>query len=155
MTDLGTSEPSATAPGFVAYTSVPPAEQALEQHLGANASFKLPASYQEGFVKFLPWFVLLFLPFHIAGVLLLFGVTVLAMFVGSFGWLGAIFSAAILVCNVIALPGLFKRTRTGWSFFVYAQALGALSNLISFSIFGLIMSVAMFWIAFQVKYKYS
>jgi hypothetical protein len=154
MTDLGTSEANAT-PGFVAYTAVPSAEQLLEQHLGANAAFKLPPSYQEGFVKFLPWFVLIFLPFHIAGVLLLFGVTALAMLVGSFGWLGAIFSALILACDVIALPGLFKRTRNGWAFFVYAQALGALSNLLNFSLFGLLVSVAMFWIAFQVKYKYT
>ena len=154
MTDLGTNEAAATAPGFVAYTSVPPAEQFLEQHLGESAQFKLPANYQEGFVKFLPWFVLIFLPFHIAGVLLLFGVTALAMLFGSFGWLGAIFSALILACDIIALPGLFQRTRTGWTFFVYAQALGALSNLINFSIFGLLVSVAMFWVAFQVKYKY-
>lgn len=155
MTDLGTSGASATAPGFVAYTSVPPAEQFLEQHLGESAPFKLPLSYQDGFVKFLPWFTLIFLPIHIAGVLLLFGVTALAMLFGSFGWLSAIFSALILTCDIIALPGLFKRTRTGWTFFVYAQALGALSNLFNFSLFGLLVSLVMFWIAFQVKYKYD
>jgi hypothetical protein len=155
MTDFATSEASATAPSFVAYTAVPAAEQLLEQHLGANAAVKLPPNLQEGFVKFFPWITLIFLPFHIAAVLLLFGFTALAMFFGSFGWVSAIFSAAILVCDVIALPGLFKRTQKGWTFFVYAQAIAALSNLVSFSIFGLLVSVALFWVAFQVKYKYT
>lgn len=155
MTDYQTGEMGGTtAPAFTAYTALPPAEQFLEQHLGESAPVKLPESYREGFAKFLPWLTLIFLPIHIASVLLLFGITALAMLFGSFGWLSAIFSAGVLVCDIIALPGLFKRARSGWAFFVYALAIGLVQNLISFSFFGLVMSVLLFWLAFQIKYLY-
>ncbi len=143
------------APPFVAYTAVPQVEAPLEQHLGANAPFKLPAQHQETFVKLLPWITVVFMPFHFAAVLLLFGVSALASLVGHFGWTGALLSAATLACDVIALPGLFKRTRQGWAFFVYAQAIGVVGKLFSFSLFGLHTSLVLLWLSFQVKYKYS
>lgn len=140
--------------GFVAYTAFPPVEEALEQQLGEQGKLKLPERYREGFVKFLPWFVLLFLPLHFAAVLLLLGVTALGTLFGSFSFGGALLSSGVFVLDIIALPGLFARTRKGWTFWLYALALGAASSLLSLSVFGLLMSVVFFWVAFQIKYQY-
>lgn len=154
-TNLQPASPEGVPQPFIAYTALPQAEQWVEQHLGANAPFKLPTQHQETFVKLFPWVTLVFMPFHFAAVMLLFGVTALASLVGHFGWTSAILSAATLACDVIALPGLFKRARRGWAFFVYAQVIGIVSDLVSSSLFGLVTSIALLWISFQVKYKYS
>ena len=58
------------------------------------------------------------------------------------------------VLDAIALPGLFARTRKGWAFFSYAILLSALGKVLSLSLFGLLISALMVWIAFQVKYHY-
>lgn len=141
-------------PAFAAYTAFPPVEEALEQQLGDKGKLILPERYREGFVKFLPWVVLLFLPIHFAAVLLLLGVTALGTLFGSFSFGGALLSSGVFLLDVIALPGLFARTRKGWTFWVYALALGAASSLLSLSVFGLLMSVVFFWVAFQIKYQY-
>jgi len=139
---------------FEPYTAFAGVEQTLEQHLGATSKLQLPDNMRAGFVRFLPWVALFFMPFHFAAVLLLLGISALAALVGSTSILGALVSAGILVLDVIALPGLFARKRQGWAFFTYAIALGAVGNLLSLSIFGLVMSAALLWLAFQVKYQY-
>ncbi len=147
--------PSAANPqAFEPYTAFDSVEQTLEQHLGATSKVQLPTNMRAGFVRFLPWVALLFLPIHFAGVLLLLGISALATLVGSTSIVGALVSAGVLVLDVIALPGLFGRTRHGWAFFVYAIALGAVGNVLSFSLFGLVVSAALLWLAFQVKYHY-
>jgi hypothetical protein len=148
------SESSATQPRFRSYTSFPAIEQSVEQVLGPNGKLVLPERHQLTFVRFLPWIALAFLPIHFFGVLLLLGVTAFATLFGSGSILGAVLSALVLVLDVIALPGLFNRTRRGWEFFTYAAVVGAISNLTSLSLFGLLLSAAVLWLAFQVKYQY-
>lgn len=139
---------------FEPYTAFAPAEEAIEQHLGARSKLQLPPQYRETFVRFLPWMALLFLPLHFGAVLLLLGVSALGTLFGSFSYGAALISTGVFVLDVIALPGLFARSRRGWAFYVYALALSAVGNLLDLSIFGLLFSLAFFWIAFQVKYKY-
>lgn len=148
--DMGNA---ANAP-FEPYTAFGSVEQTLEQHLGAASKLQLPENMRENFVRFLPWVALLFLPVHFAAVLLLLGVSALATLVGSPSIISALVSVGVLVLDVIALPGLFARKRQGWAFFTYAIAVGALSDLLSFSIFGLVISAALLWFSFQVKYQY-
>jgi hypothetical protein len=145
---------TATQPRFRSYTSFPAIEQAVEQVLGPNGKLVLPERHQLSFVRFLPWIALAFLPIHFIGLLVLLGVTAVATVFGSGSIMSALLSAAVLVLDVIALPGLFKRTRRGWEFFTYAATLGAISNLLGLSLFGLLMSAAVLWLAFQVKYQY-
>jgi len=140
------------APAFIPYTVLPAAEAALEQQLGPKSKLQLPQQYQAGFVRALPWVAVLFLPLQLAGVSLVLGLS-------AFGGVGsttrALLSAAVFVLDLIALPGLFKRSRRGWAFFTYALSLGALNNLLGASWFGLVISVALVWLAFQVKYRYA
>lgn len=145
---------NASNASFEPYTAFSGVEQTLEQHLGATSKLQLPENMRAGFVRFLPWVALLFLPLHFAAVLLLLGISALATLVGSPSIIGALVSVGVLVLDVIALPGLFARKRQGWAFFTYAIAAGAVGDLLSFSIFGLVMSAALLWLSFQVKYHY-
>lgn len=140
---------------FVAYTHAPQAEAFLEQHLGPRAPLQLPERWRENFVHYFPWVALVFLPLQLVAVLALLGLSALAALFGHVSALSGIFAVAILVCDVAALPGLFARTRQGWMFFTYALALGAVQNLVRFSLFGLLVQIALIWIAFQVKYRYG
>jgi hypothetical protein len=56
---------------------------------------------------------------------------------------------------VIALPGLFARTRKGWAFFMYGQFVIVLGDLLKGSLFGLAVMAVVIWAAFQVKHHYS
>lgn len=140
--------------GFVPYTVFPGLEHALERQLGQASKFQLREEQRDGFVRYLPWIALLMLPLQLGGVLLLLGISAFAKLLGSGSFLPALISAGAFVLDVIALPGLFSNTRKGWAFFTYAIMLGALGKAISLSLFGLLISALLLWIAFQVKYRY-
>lgn len=141
--------------GFAPYTVVPQLEQLLEEHLGARSKMLMPVAHQETFVRIFPWFALAFLPFHFGAVSLLLGATAVATLVGYFAWTSVWLPLATLVFDVIALPGLFARTRKGWAFFMYAQAASTVASLLDASLFGLVTSGLIFWVAFQVKRHYA
>ena len=126
----------------------------LERYLGAAGKFQRSEQQRSSFVRFLPWMALLFLPLQLGGVLLLLGATAVAKLMGTGSLLPALLSTATFVLDLIALQGLFSGKRKGWAFFTYALAVGVVGNLLSFSLFGLLISALMFWLAFQVKYRY-
>ena len=140
--------------GFVPYTMFPALEHALERQLGPDSKFQLPPRQRAGFVRFLPWVALLLLPLQLGGVLLVLGLSAVAKLMGAGSIFPAVISVVTFALDLIALPGLFAGTRKGWTFFAYAIAVGALSNVISMSLLGLLMSALMLWLAFQVKYEY-
>ena len=146
--------PLASAPAFVPYTAFSRLEELLEEHLGPRSKLLLPANYRAGFVRWLPWIAILFLPLHAAALLLLLGISGLAMFVGSSSFLFALVSVGIFVLELISLPGLFARTQRGWAFYTYARVLGTVLRLFSFSLIGLLTGVLFLWVAFQIKYEY-
>jgi hypothetical protein len=140
--------------GFVPYTVFPAVEHAIERQLGQESKFQLPDDYRRNFVRYLPWIALFFLPLQLGGVLLLLGVSALAKLFGAGSFVPALISTGAFVLDAIALPGLFANTRKGWAFFCYAILLSALGNVLSLSLFGLLVSTLTVWIAFQVKYHY-
>lgn len=140
---------------FVAYTAFPGLEEAAERQLGARSKLLLPRRHQETFVRFLPWIALLFLPLHFAAVLLLLGISAMAAIVGVVSLPIALLSVVVFVLSVMALPGLFGRARRGWAFYLYAQLVGAVASLVNLSLLGVLVSAALIWLAFQVKYHYA
>ena len=140
--------------GFVPYTVFPALEHAIERQLGQDAKIQLPEEYRSNFVRYLPYVALLFLPLQFGGVLLLLGVSALAKLFGSASLVPALISTGAFVLDAIALPGLFAGSRKGWAFFTYAILLSALGKVLSLSLFGLLISTLLVWIAFQVKYHY-
>jgi hypothetical protein len=140
---------------FVAYTRFPQAEAFLEAQLGERSRVRLPERQRELFVLVLPWVDLVFLPFHALAVLVVIGLSAFVTLIGRPSLLSAGISLAVFVLTALALPGLFQRKRRGWELHVYGAALGALSNLVHFSLIGLLMQVLVFWLAFQIKYRYQ
>jgi hypothetical protein len=150
-----TSQAPNTPTGFVPYTAFAELEHNIERQLGPDSKFQLPEAQRRNFVRYLPWIALFMLPLQLGGLLLLFGITALAKLFGSASFLPSAISAGAFVLDLIALPGLFSNTRKGWAFFTYAIVLSALGKAFSLSLFGLIISGFLLWIAFQVKYQYK
>jgi len=140
--------------GFTPYTVAPQVEQLLEEHLGERGKFLMTTTHQETVVKLIPWITLAFMPLHLALALMLIGVTALATLVGHFAWGSAWFALANLGFSLIALPGLFARTRRGWAFFVYGQIATTAGEILDGSLFGLVVGALVLWAAFQVKRHY-
>lgn len=149
-------EPEAAAsPSFVPYTRFPDVERFLEEHLGQQSKAQLPPQHRETFVRALPWINAVFLPFYATGVLFLLGVSALsALFGHPFALLGALLSIGCFTIALIALPGLFSRSRRGWEFYSYARGLGLLLSVLDFSLIGALFGLVGLWLAFQVKYEY-
>jgi len=67
-----------------------------------------------------------------------------------------IFTAVVLVLEALALPGLFKKTKSGWRLLFYAILVSAVQSLITFNLGGLIIGTILgLYILFQVKEYYK
>jgi hypothetical protein len=138
----------------------------LEKELAPLFLDKLPPAplgLKEGFVKYFPWITVVLMVLLLPVLLLALGLgTMLAPF-GFLGGLGSGFlgiaalalSGAILVLDMLALPGLFNRKRRGWVWAYYAQLLSVLSSLLSFSLFSVLLSGAFLWLLYQVRSYYK
>src|SRR5689334_20130485 len=81
----------------------------------------IPAKGREFIVKIAPWLVIISIAIAIPAILAIMGISASFGLSGMYGygytagwwW---IFSAAVIVLDVLALPGLFKRTKSGWMF---------------------------------------
>ncbi len=119
----------------------------------------LPVKAKEVIVKIAPWLAMVMAVLAAPAVLALFSfggyIGRYAMY-GSYsgGWIW-IFSAAIIVLNILAIPGLFKRSRSGWMFMFYSTLVGGISSLVMMDIVGLVIGLAIgFYILFQIKSYY-
>jgi membrane protein YdbS with pleckstrin-like domain len=115
----------------------------------------LPERHRENFVRFAPWCALAFLPFHLLAMALVLGLTAFGAMFGAASIPSAVVALVGLVLSVLALPGLFRRTRRGWALFTSSLVVGLLGSAITFSLFGIAIDVALLWLAFQVKYHYA
>lgn len=139
-------------------------EETLEVYLVDKAPFQLPENIKELIVKFAPWISLILLVVTLPAILLAFGLGALVApfaFLGgvqagvSFGF-GMIFGAVVLVLEALAIPGLFKRKRSAWNLMFYAFLLGAVQNVLSFNLGGLVIGTLIsLYFLFQVKDYYK
>ena len=124
----------------------------------------IPYKFKEIIVKLAPWLTLIFFVLSLPVILFTLGLgTILAPFTFlagvkagmSFG-LGLVFTAACLVLEAIAIPGLFKRTIQAWRLVYYAALLGGVQSLFSFNLGGLIIGTGIsLYLLFQVKSYYK
>lgn len=136
----------------------------LEEYLVKKAPFTLPPNVKEAIVKFGPWITLILLILTLPAILLFLGLGTLVL---PFSYLGGIhaglnytvsmiFSLIVLVLEVIALPGLFSRSKSGWNFVYYATLLTAVENILTFNLGGLIIGTTLsLYILYQVKEYYK
>jgi len=138
-------------------------ESTLETYLVGKAP-SIPENIKEIIVKFSPWLTLIFFVLSLPAILFALGVgTILTPFsylgglrVGMSYTVGMIFTAAVLVIEAIAIPGLFKRSLSAWKLLFYASLLSGIQALISFNLGGLIIGMGLsLYVLFQVKSYYK
>lgn len=121
----------------------------------------LPTKAKEVIVKVAPWLALIGIAFAVPAIFALIGIGSALGRLGAYGygygyasWYW-IFSAATIVLNVLALPGLFKPSKSGWMFSFYSVLVGGVSSLVMMNLGSLIIGLAIgFYILFQVKAYY-
>ena len=144
-------------------------ETLLDEYMVKKAPFALPKEVKEFIVKISPYlviiFALMFLPilFSALGLSAIFGPFAM---MGGLGWgYGAMISLAIgfitLIMEVVAVPGLFKRTKSSWRLVFYASIVSFIGSILSIHgifggiIGGIIGAVIGWYILFQVKDLYK
>ena len=144
-------------------------ETILDEYMVKKAPFALPKDVKEFIVKISPYlviiFALIFLPilFSVLGLSAIFGPFAM---MGRFGYgiglgYGAVVSLVAgfiaLIMEIVAVPGLFKRTKSSWRLVFYASIVSFIGSVLSIhGIFGGIIGIIIGWyILFQVKDLYK
>ena len=141
---------------------IPQLEDTLDLYLVKKAPFQLPAGLKEFIVKFGPYITLVLMLLALPLVLVALGIsTFLLPFGYAAGGLGLLSTISLiivvgaLILEAMALPGLFKRSKTGWNFLFYSVLLTTLSNLVNLDILSLIIGTLIsLYVLFQVRSYY-
>ena len=143
-------------PKFVPYTAFPELEAKLEHYLLDASPYRIPDARQSQFTRVVPWVTLLSVPLSLFNVSLGLGLATLVSMTGNLGGLGIAFTAIVSsLLRVCSIPGLFAKTRAGWSLFLYGALLQAVTSLLQLSLTGTAIGVLIAWLAFQVKHLYK
>ena len=140
-------------------------EALLDEYMVKKAPFALPKEAKEFIVKVSPYLIIILAIIAIPAVLTALGLTAIvapfAMLGGHVWGFGAIISLLItivmIVMEIAAVPGLFKRTKASWNLVFYASIVGLIGSLFSLgSILNVIIGTIIGWyILFQVKELYK
>lgn len=143
-------------------------EAMLDTYMVTKAPFALPAELKEFIVKVSPYLILIFGVIALVGVLGALGLmsvfAPVAVLGGGwgFGWgFGATVSllatAVAIVLELVAVSGLFKRTRSAWRLVFYATIVSLAGSVLSFNgvVGGVIGAIIGWYFLFQVKEKYT
>lgn len=140
----------------------------LETELGKVFSSKkipaLPENVKELIVKLSPWFATISMLMLLPLILAAFGLSAIALPFSYLGGLhmgfsytlGLVFSFGMIVLELMAIPGLFKREQKAWRLIFYSTLLSLVQQLLSFNLGSLVIGGAIsFYFLFQVKGKYT
>lgn len=124
----------------------------------------LPDNVKEIIVKFSPWFAAISMVMLLPLILAAFGISALALpfsYLGGlnmgFGYtIGLVFTFGMIVLELMAIPGLFKRKESAWRLMFYSTILSLVQQLTGFNLAGLVIGgIISFYFLFQVKSKYT
>lgn len=140
----------------------------LETELGKVFSNKkipaLPENVKEVLVKLSPWFATISMLMLLPLILAAFGLSAIALPFSYLGGLhmgfsytlGLVFSFGMIVLELMAIPGLFKREQKAWRLMFYSTLLSLVQQLLRFDLGGLVIGGAIsFYFLFQLKSKYT
>lgn len=143
-------------------------EAILDEYMVKKAPFALPKEVKEFIVKIAPYLIILF---AIMSLPLIFGAIGLTAVLSPFAMMGGygygnwgfsmivslVATAIALVMEVMAVPGLFKRTKASWRLVFYASIVSLIGGILAVhGIFGAIIGAIIGWyILFQVKDLYK
>jgi len=124
----------------------------------------LPENIKELIVKLSPWFAVIGVIMVAPLLLAALGISAVAYpfaylagtRLGFAYTIGLIFSVGMLILELLAIPGLFRRQLSAWRLMFYATLLSLVQNLVNFNLGALVIGgVISFYFLFQVKSKYS
>ncbi|NTU96548.1 MAG: hypothetical protein HGA62_01895 [Chlorobiaceae bacterium] len=145
-------------------------EALLDEYMVNKAPFSLPKEVKEFIVNVSPYLVIIFAVLALPVIFAALGLTaILSPFaaLGGYGYygfswgiqatIGLAVAVITMVLEIIAVPGMFKRTRKAWTLLFYASVISLVGSIISFSgIIGAIIGAIIGWyILFQVKELYT
>jgi hypothetical protein len=140
-------------------------EAILDEYMVKKAPFALPKEAKEFIVKISPYLIIIFaimaLPLIFAALGLTAILTPFAM-MGGYGWgfsamISMIVAIVTLVMEVMAVPGLFKRTKGAWKLVFYASIVSLIGGILSVTgiISAIIGAIIGWYFLFQVKDMYK
>lgn len=136
-------------------------EEKLDLYFGQKAP-AMPENIKELIVKYSPYLILIMMVLSLPALLFALGLGSIIMpfaFAGAYhpGFsISIIISLVAMVLEVMALPGLFKRTKNSWELMFYSSLLMIVSYILDFNIGSLIIGGAIsFYILFQIKSYYK
>ncbi len=140
-------------------------ENFLELYLVKKAP-ALPKGGKEFLVKIAPWLVIVGLVLSIPAIFSLFtlnsmmsanpyGAYVTAA-LGPAYYISLILLIVVVVLEIMALPGLFNRKKSGWNFIFYSSLVSLVSSLVTMNLVGFIIGgLLSLYLLFQVREYYK
>lgn len=140
-------------------------ENFLELYLVKKAP-ALPKGGKELLVKIAPWLVIVGLVLSVPAILSLFTLSSM-MSASPYGayataalgpayYISILLLVVTIVLQVLALPGLFNKKRSGWNFIFYSSLVSLVSSLISMNLVGFIIGgLLSLYLLFQVREYYK
>ena len=124
---------------------------------------ELPKKVKEVIVKYGPYLAVVLLILSIPIILGLVGLimvtTPLVLLNGDKGFsyiISILFGLVMMILQIMAISGLFKRQIKAWRLLFYISLISAISNLLRMEIVGLIVGTGLSWyILFQIKNYYK
>lgn len=143
-------------------------EAMLDEYMVKKAPFALPAGVKEFIANVSPYLIILFAIMALPAIFLALGLSAVfapfAMMGAAYGhgWgfgvvISLVATVVVLVMEVMAVPGLFKRAKASWRLLFYASIVSLIGSILSISgIFGGIIGAIIGWyILFQMKELYK
>ncbi len=136
--------------------------KSLETYLVKQAP-SLPKNIKEILVKIAPWLEVVGVVMTVPAIFALLGFNAM-MYGTTYGGyvaarnfsLSTIFLLAGFVLMILAIPGLFNRTKVGWNYVYYSVLVSAVYSLISYQFFGMVVGTLIsLYLLFQVKSYYK
>jgi len=142
-------------------------EKVLTEYFGQKAP-QMPMGLKTFLVSIAPYLAILGVAMAVLAIFPLIGLSsygygmmsAYGMMQGSYFGSMMIISLVAMIAmaglEVMAIPGLFAKTLTGWRYMFYAQLVSLVSSLLMMNIIGFIIGAVIgFYILFQVKSLYK
>lgn len=138
-------------------------ESTLKVYFVDKAPFQIPPAAKEFLVQFGPWITLVLLILTLPVIFAALGLTAFLSPFSAMGgaraeinYLSVIFGVIALILEAMALPGLFRRSKSGWNLLFYSTIVSAIDNLLTLNIAGLVIGLLIGWyILFQIRSYYK
>jgi hypothetical protein len=136
-------------------------ETVLEEYLVKKAP-ALPSNIKDILVQLAPWITLILAIMFVPLLLAVLGLSALFLPIAALGgasyglsYLAILPAAIAFILQVMAIPGLFKRTRSAWKLLFYATLISALASLLQGNLVGMLLGALIgLYLLFQVKSYY-